>query len=427
MNKSILAVLRGGVLSFARPLIAYLPLFVVTLSFRGNDAELAAASRFFVWFSLISAFASQGLGGYLYAINVISGGSAGFQSLKLFASLRRGVCGWWTLLSLAAAFFSLILFVGLPASPQNFLVSLVSVLLGPLLLVSSQNCISSGLLLRSLALSLIQSIAVLLAILCIASQRGLSPDSSAFVSFILLVVLTGLSLRFIGQIRMNSIGRFWKLEPFSRSLWINRSARLKCFLDGFLPPVYTASVLTYLSWNEAAGLSTDYQIAFYGYSRVSDALISALVVFFTYIMTGTGRSSVVDQSRKTLVRSPRLPGSRSLPFYLSKLVFLLVISAAALTVGYVYNCKLIEICLPPVIAFDFALSMAKLLAIIGSFYFVTITPRLSLWSQIAGLVACLSLMFSSLGVGFYMVVFASSFWLLQLVLPALYLFRSRFR
>ena len=427
MNKSVLAVLRGGALSFARPLIAYLPLFIVTLSFRGNDAELAAASRFFVWFSLISAFASQGLGGYLYAINVTSGGSAGFQSLKLLASLRRGVCGWWTLLSFVAAFFSLVLFVGLPVSPQNLLLSLVSVLLGPLLLVSSQHCISSGLLLGSLALSLLQSIVLLLAIVFIAAQYGFPPGGSESVSLALLVVLTFLLLRFIGQIRMSSIGRLWKREPFTGSLRINRSARLKCFLDGFLPPVYTASVLTYFSWNEAVGLSSDYQIAFYGYSRISDALISALVVFFTYFIAETGRPSVVEQGRKTLLLSPRLPVSRSLPFYLSKLVALLIVSAAALTVGYLYNCKLIAVCLPPVIAFDFALSMAKLLAIMGSFYFVTMTPRLSFWSQIAGLVACLSLMFSSLGVGFYMVVFASSFWLLQLVLPALYLFRRRFR
>ena len=427
MNESVLIALRGGALSFARPLIAYLPLFIVTLSFRGNDAELAAASRFFVWFSLISAFASQGLGGYLYAINVTSGGSAGLQSLRLFASLRRGMCGWWTLLRFAAAFFSLILFVGLPVSPQNFLLSLVSVLLGPLLLVSSQYCISSGLLLGSLALSLIQSIVLLLAIVFIAAQYGFSPGGSAYVSLVLLVVLTVLSLRFIGQIRMNAIGRLWKLEPFTGSLRINRSARLKCFLDGFLPPVYTASVLTYFSWNETVGLSSDYQIAFYGYSRISDALISALVVFFTYSMADTRRSSVVEQSRKSLFRSPQSPISRPLSFYLSKILALLLISAATLTVGYVYNCNLIDLCLPSVIVFDFVLSMAKLLAIIGSFYFVTMTPRLSFWSQTVGLIACLSLMFSSLGVGFYMVAFASSFWLLQLILPVLYLFRRRLR
>lgn len=427
MNKSVLAALRGVVLSVVRPLIAYLPLFVVTLSFRGDDAQLALASRFFVWFSLISAFASQGLGGYLYAINVTSSGGPGFQSLRLLASLRRGVCSWWTLLSLAAAFLSLILFVGLPVSPKSFLVALMSVLLGPLLLVSMQHSISTGLLIRPLSLSLIQSAFLVLTVVCVLLGQRSSSDLAILAAFILLILITIASLRFIGRIRLKRIRGFWHLGPSRGSLRINRSSRLKCFLDAFLPPVYTVSILTYLSWSELPGLSYGYQAAFYSYSRISDALITALVVFFTHLFHESRSSSAVDEHRQRFLRVPRSLESRFTSLWLVKLLFVLLCSTVSLSVGYMYNCKLVGICLPRVIAFDFAVSTGKLLAIIGSFFFVTIIPRLSFCSQLAGLVVSISLMFSSLDIGSYMVAFATFFWLLQVVLPALYLFRRQSR
>lgn len=427
VSKSVLAALRGVFPAVVRPLIAYLPLLVVTLYFRGDDVKLALASRFFVWFSLIAAFASQGLGGYLYAINVASSARTGFQSIKLLASLRRGVCGWWALLGLAAAFLSLILFVGLPVGPGSFLVALMSVLLGPLLLVSMQHAISTGLLLRPLSLSLLQSAFLFLTVVCVMPGQEYFPGWAVLPSFFLLTALTVVSFRFIGRIKLNSMRRLWSLEPFRGSLHINRSSRLKCFLDALLPPVYTVSILTYLSWNELPGLSEGYQVAFYSYSRISDALISALVVFFTYLFRENRTSNGVREHRQSFMRISRWLESGSTPLWLVELLFILIVSAAALGVGYAYNCKLVGVCHPRIIAFDFAISIGKLFAIIGSFFFVIMIPRLSLCSQLAGLAVSASLMFSPLDIGAYMVAFAASFWILQLLLPALSLFRRRSR
>ena len=101
------------------------------------------------------------------------------------------------------------------------------------------------------------------------------------------------------------------------------------------------------------------------------------------------------------------------------------ISTIAFALGYVYNCFFTGVCLAPVIAFDLALSMGKLFAIFASFLLVVTLPRFSLFLQVVGLSVSLVLMLSPLGVELYMAIYVLCFWLLQLVLPTLYLWRGR--
>ena len=411
-------------MSLARPLIAYMPLFVVTLLYRDSDLELARLSRFFVWFSLVSVLGSQGFGGYLYALNIASNGKPGFQSLKLLVRLRRGLFGWWTLLVFVQAFLLLTVFVGCPVSFESIFVSAASALTGPVILVSTQYLISSGRLLQSIWMTMLQAIFLLASILCIihAGAGGLPSALSA----LLLAILSFFSLYKISRISPFKDASLWALKPFSRSFKVDASARLKCFFDGFLPPIYTASIISFFSSSKQFGVSADFQFAFYSYSRISDALISCLVVFGTYLLANNRRplrSSSSAAFSGSLAASPNeITGSAS---WFRVLVLLAGISTIAFALGYVYNCFFTGVCLAPVIAFDLALSMGKLFAIFASFLLVVTLPRFSLFLQVVGLSVSLVLMLSPLRVELYMAIYVLCFWLLQLVLPTLYLWRGR--
>ena len=414
---------KGAAVSLSRPVIAYIPLLFISVVLRGDSVRLSEVSRFFVWFSLVSAFGSQGIGNYVHSLIVASSGTATIQLLRMLVVLRQMTVCRWTLFSILISFASFLWFVSNSNVLVAILVSVVAAVAGPLLLVLSQIYISRGMSSHAIKLTCCQSLLSGLMLLLL-----LKPGSNQAISSVGILAFSGISLvvyillKPICKCRLN-IRAFTSPSRIVKRASLNKGSRVKCLFDSLLPPVYVALVI--LSFSRADSMQSDRLVfAYYSYSRISDALISLVVVLYSYFIVAR-RKNKLHQGSPCGPQSVPVASRKNLDFPTLRIAFwLFAIITAMLVLGYVYNCVVTAICIDYLIAFDYAASVAKLGYVIGSFYFAILIPRSSLAVQVLsvlsiGLISCMQLTAEK-----YMIAYALISWICLLI-PVFCLFRVR--
>ena len=422
MRKAAVRLSKGAALSISRPAIAYLPLFFVTIAFRGDLVRLAEASRFFVWFSLVAAVGSQGIGNYIYSVIISSGGKVPVGLLRLLTVLRGMLFCRWTLFSFCLACIGFLSFVRGSDVFLSLFMSIVAVILGPIILVTSQLYTALGMSLSVLRTAFLQSLLLLLMLFLF------DIESRQINSLQTLCVFSGISCVSFALLasvaKWRTIYRLFRypkrLSGFAR---VGMSARLKCFSDSLLPPLYVALIILALSRSDSV-YPDKLIFNYYSYSRISDSLISVIVVLYTYFVLPDRSLKVSKAGLKSPYRSKNL-ASRDFRLSVEHLVFgLFFLSSLILLAGYAYNCTIAQVCLLRLALFDYSVSLAKIGYIIGSFYFVIFIPRVSLMVQFLSMIAVIIISFAALPVRQYLLVYALISWLC-LSIPVYFLIKSR--
>ena len=415
---------KGAIVSLSRPVIAYIPLLFLSVALRGDSVRLSEVSRFFVWFSLVSAFGSQGIGNYVYSLIVASRGVATAQLLRILVVLRRMAVCRWTLFSILASFISFLSFVNSSSVLVALFLSVVAAIAGPLLLVVSQYYISRGMSFGVLQLACCQSLLTGLMLLLM-----LKSGSNQHISTVGALAFFGISLIvyiLLGPVCKCSLNISAYASPgrLVKQASLNKSSRVKCLFDALLPPVYVALVI--LSFSRTDSVYSDQLVfAYYSYSRISDALVSLVVVLFSYIMVAS-RKGELHKDNAPRPKSLLAASRKSLNLPTLKLALgMVAMITIFLIVGYIYNCTVTAICLGYLIAFDYVVSVAKLGYILGSFYFAILIPRHSLAIQVFSLLFVALISCMQLGTEKYMVIYALASWI-SLLISVFFLVRVLF-
>ena len=387
--------------SLLRSAIGFAPLVLASIIYRNDHSSLLLSTRFFLAFSLAAAAGSLGLGAYIYSLNISSSSASSMsQRADIIAYIFKQINARWWICSAIIVLAILWTMRALTFSPFQIFFLTVFFFLAPALLVSTQYFLSVGRKKLFLVHTSLQSF-VLVAFLPFA----VSNHELSLIALIPLALVFLAINKYVSQSCLHdclnrssaennfSLYRPWQSQNYSLrqgSLCppIALSTRLKCFADSFFPLAYTSAILLFFERLQSSS-SESYQLLFYNYTRVSDAIVSLFVTFctlsvskklFKLLDAGSGINNKVSSVAI-------LPIAIGDTFSLVLPIF--VAFVPCLCIGYAFNYLLLGSFSIVLISFDILISSLKLAGIFLSLYMLTRLPSLALASQTVSLAAVL--------------------------------------
>lgn len=421
--------------SLLRSAIAFAPLFSASIIYRNDHPSLLICTRFFLSFSLAAAVGSLGLGAYVYSLNISSSSASSMsQRAEIISYIFRQMSTRWWILSGLVLSAILASMGALMYSPYQVFFLVATIFIAPGLLISTQYFLSIGSRRLFLLHTLLQSFVLISFLPFVGPLQALPFVWVVPLGLIFLGIkkyITNSCLQdclqrsFVDNANpccQHSASAKYTLYTGKAKPTIPLSTRLKCFVDSFFPLAYTSIILLFLERLQLNS-SEVYQLLFYNYSRVSEAIVSLFVTYCT-LSVSKKLFKLLDIISGLENRSPS-DANRSLVEILTLVLPIFSAFVFCLCIGYVLNYLLLGSFSILLASFDVLISSLKLAGIFLSLYMLTRLPTLALISQFLSLaLVSLGAIFAP-GFAIFFLLVAVSLGLSSLFPLVVFFFRSR--